>query len=76
MQRQGKESVLLLFFANDALFFCRADSILVSNLMDFIARYELSSGQRMGRNKCNYYWHQSMRRNDIIEHQTGFSQGS
>ena len=44
--------------------------------MDFIARYEHSSGQRMGRSKCNYFWRQSMRRNDIIEHHTGFSQGS
>ena len=33
-----------LFFADDALLFGRADGTSVSNLMDFIERYELYSG--------------------------------
>ena len=44
-----------LFFADDALLFCRADGSSISHLMNFIERYEASSGQRMGRNKCSYY---------------------
>lgn len=56
-----------LFFADDALLFCKEDGLSVSNLMDFIERYEASSGQRMGRNKCSYYWHQSSDRNELLE---------
>ena len=64
-----------LFFADDALQFCRADGPSASNLMDFIERYEASSGQRMGRNKCSYY-RQSSDRNGFLERRTGFSKGS
>ena len=65
-----------LFFADDALLFCRADSISLSNLMGFIARYELFSGQRLGRSKCNYFWRHPMTRNVINEHHTSFILGS
>ena len=37
-----------LFFADDALIFCRASSLTITRLMNFIMRYEKASGQRMG----------------------------
>lgn len=44
--------------------------------MDFIAKYEASFGQHMGRNKCTYVWRKQAQRNEKIEQCTSFSRGS
>lgn len=65
-----------LFFADDALLFCRGDKSSVHHLMEFMVKYEESSGQRMGRNKCKYIWRKPSLNSEMIEQSTGFSRAS
>ena len=44
--------------------------------MYFISKYEEALGQRMGKNKCTYIWHDPSSKSELIERYMGFARGS
>ena len=45
-----------LFFANDSLLFCRANSQEVSTIMEILKQYEEASGQQINREKTQLFF--------------------
>lgn len=50
---QGKQHINHIFFANDSLLFCKANSLELSRLIHMLRMYEKASSQRFNKEKTS-----------------------